>query len=342
MVSRWERLGRSLVSCALTAAAIAAAPAHAGTLIVSNRGDETIQLIDTATRQTIRTIAAGVGAHEFAVSPDGRTVVGSCYGSGPQHQIPDQRLVVLDLREPDAARLIDLGDNPRPNDLRFLPDGRSVAVTSEVRQRVLVVDVAAGQVTHEADLDHPAGHMLALSPDGRRAYVPSVLSGQVLVVDLAPGAEDAVVGSVMTAFGAEGVDLSPDGRWLWVASNKAQSVAVVDTTELEVVQTIPTQGYPFRVRFTPDGEQVLVALPALHAVRVFDAQTREHRGDVDLPNGQPTSIAVSADSERAYVVCGAIGKVAEIDLATLEVAHWFQTGPIPDAIAGTPARPAAG
>ena len=188
--------------------------------------------------------------------------------------------------------MIDLGDHPRPNDLRFHPDGRHVIVTSEVRQAVLVVDVVEGAVVREAKFNEPAGHMIATSPDGERAYVPCVMSGAVVEVNLAADADPVVMGSIETAAGAEGVDLSPDGRWLWVASNRSNSIAVIDTSTRSVVETLEVPGFPFRVRFTPDGTTVVVSCPMSNEVRLFDAATREERGVVALGEGTPTSIAI--------------------------------------------------
>ncbi|MEL6431609.1 MAG: hypothetical protein AAFR54_20735, partial [Planctomycetota bacterium] len=167
----------------LIAAAASAGVAHAQTVIVSNRGDETIQLYDVEKRETIATHDVGVGAHEFAVSPDGRTVVGACYGSGPMHKKPDNRLVVIDLDAPSEPRMVDLGDNPRPNDLAFIGADRLV-VTSEVEQRLLVLDTETWEIEREVPFDVPGGHMLAVSPDGKRAFVPSVPTGKVALVDL--------------------------------------------------------------------------------------------------------------------------------------------------------------
>ena len=187
----------------LTVLASTSSVATADTLVVSNRGDETVSIFDTKTHELVAQPNIEVGAHEFAVAPDGFTVVGSCYGSGPQHRDPDQRLVVFDLRSPEEARMIDLKDNPRPNDIRFVGE-KSVAVTSEVRQRVLVVDVENGSIERSIDHKHAAGHMLAAAPDGSRAYVSCVAPGSVVAVDLK--AEPKVAWKTTTAFGAEGID----------------------------------------------------------------------------------------------------------------------------------------
>jgi len=320
--------------CAAAVSVLVCAPVcFGGTLIVSNRGDETVQLIDTETGETVRTIEAGAGAHEFAVSSDGRWAVGSCYGSGPGHQTPDTRLMVLDLADLESGvRMIELGDHPRPNDMRFLPDGKTVAVTAEVSQSILLVDVVAGKVLHEAHFGEKAGHMMALSPDGGTAYVPCVVSGRTLAVDLSEGADPVVVGVAETAFGAEGVDLSPDGSELWVACNRSSKVFVIDAASMGVEATIEADGFPFRVRWTPDGEWVAIAHPMSDEVRFYDASEREAVWAAPMQGGQPTSLAVSSDGRFVYAVCGASSKIAEIDLKSREVSRWFATGLMPDGL----------
>lgn len=318
----------------LLALALISTTTRADTLIVSNRGDSTVRFFDTTSRAQVAEVDAGVGAHEFAVSPDGRIIVGSCYGSGPQHQLPDRRLLVLDLHALDEPRLIDLGDNPRPNDLRFLPDSDVVLVTSEVRAQVLEVDVSEGAIVERLPHGELGGHMLALSPDGTRVYVPCVGSGKVKVIDRAT---DAVVATIDTAHGAEGVDISPDGKRLWVACNRSSVIKIIDTDTHQVVQTIEADGFPFRVRCTPDGKSVVVSHPMANQVRIYNAADGAELARIPLEGGQPTSIALSPDGARAYIVCGAVSRIAEIDLNQRAVSHWYETGPGPDAIAVSPA-----
>lgn len=313
---------------------ILSSTAAADTLVVSNRGDSTVRIFDTTTRAQVSEVDVGVGAHEFAVSADGRIIVGSCYGSGPHHQLPDRRLLVIDLQALDAPRLIDLGDNPRPNDLRFLPDSDVVVVTSEVRSQILEVDISESAIVQRTPHGELGGHMLALSPDGARVYVPCVGSGKVKVIDRAT---DAVVATIDTAHGAEGVDISPDGKRLWVACNRSSVIKIIDTENHQVAQTIEADGFPFRVRCTPDGKAVVVSHPMANEVRIYDAADGAVLARIPLEGGQPTSLALSPDGARAFAVCGAISKVAEIDLRKRTVTHWYETGPGPDAIAVSPA-----
>ncbi len=87
------------------------------------------------------------------------------------------------------------------------------------------------------------------------------------------------------------------------------------------------------MRFAQGGKSVVVSHPMSNEVRVYNAADGAEIGRVKTPEGQPTSIAISGDGSRAFVVCGGTQKIAEIDLAKLEVAHWYETGPEPDAIA---------
>ena len=51
-----------------------------GTLIVINKSDATATFFSLKTGETIATLGTGVGPHEAAVSPDGKTAVASNYG----------------------------------------------------------------------------------------------------------------------------------------------------------------------------------------------------------------------------------------------------------------------
>ncbi len=314
-------------------ALIAGLSADADTILVSNRADETVGCYDLESGTLVRTIETGLGAHEFAVSPDGATLIGSCYGSGPNHQVPDRRLFTIDLRAPDRITVLDLGNHPRPNDLRFLPGGDRVVVTSEQRDRLLIVDLTSGRIEQEIPLRLGTGHMLAVSADGARAYVPNVASGAVAVIDLLV-TPPARIGSVASARGAEGVDVTPDGRWLWVACHQSSRIDVIDTASLEVAASIPADGHPFRVRCLPDGATVAVSHPGTGEVRLYDVATRVCRSRVAVGAG-PTSLAVSTDGARVYVVCAGSNEVVGIDVATASVVDRLATGSMPDALAIT-------
>ena len=59
--------------------AVAASPA--GTVVVANMGNNTATLIDVATKRVVATLPTGNGAHEVAVSHDGRWAVVSNFST---------------------------------------------------------------------------------------------------------------------------------------------------------------------------------------------------------------------------------------------------------------------
>ncbi len=103
---------------------------------------------------------------QFAISPDGRWMVGGGQMSGD--------LLVFDLsgEEPRVVRSIEVGGQPwHPS---WTPDGQSVWIPNQAANTVTVVDAEAWAVTDV--IEHPAliePHGSAVSPDGRTIFVSS-------------------------------------------------------------------------------------------------------------------------------------------------------------------------
>lgn len=69
------------------------APVAAGTLVVANKAEATVSLVDVASGEVVATLPTGAGPHEVAVSPDGRTALVADYGG----REPGRTLTVIDL-----------------------------------------------------------------------------------------------------------------------------------------------------------------------------------------------------------------------------------------------------
>lgn len=336
-------------------------PPRNGHIVVSTRADGSIVLIDPATFRVSHRELAPVGLHEIAASSDGRLVVGSAYGSGPRHQTPDQRLLVVTLPDldprtddaPSIGPMINLGAaNVRPNDLVFLPADTRLVCTSEIARTLLIVDidealnatpdpdtreVGAEAIASTIPIQARAGHMVAVSPNGARAFVPSVSDRTVTTVDLGSG---QILATTVAGDGAEGIAASPDGSTVWVSCHRAESLAIIDAATGHRTHTLDCPGYPFRVRFTPDATRVVVSCPGDNRVRIFDAASRVLVHTIEMGEGTlPTSIAVSPDGALAAVVCGSADAVSIIDLAEGQVLARVQVGAIPDGLAWAPAPP---
>jgi hypothetical protein len=326
----------------LTAAALAltlSAPAEP-VFIASTRADNKLIVFKAADLSEIKTIDAGLGAHEIGVSPDNRWAIGSAYGGpGKGHQPPDKRVAIVDLAAMKLHKTVDLGELRRPNDIAFLPGPAPEAIiTVEDLPHLVRLNAQTGDFT-TIKLEHKAGHMMALAPDGKTAFVSHVVPGSVSFVDLADG---VLSRSVNVAQGAEGIACSPDGKSLWVACNRAHRIFVIDTATGSVSREFACSGFPFRMRFSPDGRTVAVSLPAAGSIALFQASDPDKMQSVsvvekDAPGkpAAPTSIAFTPDGNALAAVCdaGQTQTLVRIDLTERKVTHRWQTDQTLDALA---------
>ena len=89
---------------------------------------------------------------------------------------------------------------------------------------------------------------------------------------------------------------------------------------------------PIRVGLTPEGQRLLATEPKAGVLRVYDFETREQAGEVEL-GGQPIGFVVNPKMNTVLVSLAQAGEVAEVDLAKLTVKRRLKTGPVPDGIA---------
>jgi YVTN family beta-propeller protein len=324
------------------AASSATAGALSGTVIVANMGDNTATLLDVASKRVVATLPTGNGAHEVAVSHDGRWAVVSNYGV---RGAPGNTLTVIDVPAASVTRTIDLGDFKRPHGSAFLPGDSVFVVTSEVSKAVVLVDFKQGTVLGSIPTNHPASHMLAMTADARRIYTSNVADGTVSELDV-PGRK--FVREFTVAPAVEGIAVTPGGEQVWVGSNQAKTVTIVDPATASTALTIAGFGMPYRLAVTPDGRTVVITDPPNAVVRIIDRATRKDRATVKIPadsvaataefpgSPSPEGVILSRDGRTAFVALQGRSRVAVIDIATATVTGYMPTGAGPDGIAYSP------
>jgi DNA-binding beta-propeller fold protein YncE len=319
-------------------------------LLVLEKDAATARLLDPTTGASVATWPTGPFPHEVVVSPDGRTAVVADYGA----EVPGSTLTVLDLPGRRVARTISLGRYRRPHGIVWLPGishSQAVAVTVEQDQAVLVVDVAAGTVVRAIATNERGTHMLALGATAPlQAYTANIGGGSVSQLDLAAG---TLVRTVRTGRGPEAIDVTPDGRELWVADRQLNVIGVRDARTLDSLATLPTGAFPNRLRFTPDGRTALVSNAAASTLSVYDVPTRALRGVVTFPldttrlrpspltaslgrGAVPLGVLVARDGRTAMVALAATGQIAVVDVAARRVLRLLDGGATPDGMAWVP------
>jgi len=126
--------------------------------------------------------------------------------------------------------------------------------------------------------------------------------------------------------------LSPDGAKLYVANLAMDSVAVIDTASMAVVDSIDVGGQPRAVAVSPDGTTVLVGNNRDDSVTLIRASDDAVLDTVTV-GGHPAGIAISADSARAFITNGNSASVSVLTIATRAVSAPIPVGQSPRGIA---------
>lgn len=311
-----------------TRAPQAATPA--AMLLVLNKTDNNMAIVDPASMQVIGRVPTGEGPHEVAVSADGRFAYVANYGT---QQVVGSSISVIDLRERREVRRADISPLGRPHGI--VEAGGKIYFTAETNRAIARYDPATNRVDWIMGTGQNGTHMLVVSADGRRIYTSNLGSASVTAIEFnATNPNQTRVTHITVGAQPEGIDLSPDGRELWVGHNGDGQISIIDTSTNTVRETIRAGEVPIRVRFTPDGRRVLVSDPKRTnpengEVIIFDAATRRELRRLQIGN-VPIGVVVSPDSRRAFVATSQANSVRVINLEDMSLAGSVETGRTPD------------
>jgi DNA-binding beta-propeller fold protein YncE len=298
-----------------------------GTLIVTNKTPSTATIIDVATGRALATLPTGQGPHEIALSPTGRTAVVTDYSGQP-----GKTLTVIDVPTMKVVRTIDLGDYRRPHGIWFLHGDSLVIVTSEQSRNVLTVNVAAGAIRTVIPTQSDGSHMVGIVRDRTRAYTGNIGSNTVSELDLRTG---QFVRRFEVPEQPEAINVTPDGKEVWVGSNKTGKISVIDPSTGTVTTAAEGFGWPYRVLYTPDLSMVLLPDLAKEELRFLDRASRRELSRISFPGGGPQGITITPDGRYVFESMSKQARVAIIDVRTRAVVGYLPAGETPDGIVYT-------
>jgi len=335
------RLSQAILSLGLllnfgTARNLTAAEAGSGTsqgfLLVANKGDHTLGIIDPVAGRQMATIAEdGVTGHEVVASPDGKRAFVPIYGNSGVGKVgTDGNLMrVISLRSRKIVGTLDFGHPVRPHCAVIGPKNGLLYVTTELSNSITVIDPDTLKIVGTIPTGQAESHMLAITSNGLRGYTANVGPGTVSVLDLEAKKVLAVIPISATT---QRISISPDDRWVFTSDQTKPQLAVIDTATNGVRTWVEMPGVGYGTAPTPDGRWLLVALPGINKVGVIDLQTMKVSRTLDVPRA-PQEMLVQPDGAKAYASCDASRKVAMIDLKSWEVEKLIDAGPGADGLA---------
>lgn len=298
-----------------------------GTLIVGNKGENSISFIDLDTGREVKRADTGPAPHEVAIAPDGKRAAVVAYGG--------ETIEIFDVASRKRVETIALAKGARPHGIVWLQDGRIVA-SAEGIDAIVVATPDPTWTVRSIPTGQKGSHMIAVSPDARFAYAANLGSGSVTQIDLVDG---RTIRSAAAGKGTEGIALSADGAEVWASARESDRVFVFDARSLAPRAEIAVGRFPLRIAITPDGAHAVTSNLADGSLSVIDVRTRRLVRTIRVLGGQgedQVTILFNADGSRVYAALTRINKIAEIDFATGEMLGMLSGGGQGDGLAIAP------
>jgi YVTN family beta-propeller protein len=365
---RWLKwTGEMCVLAALllgvAASALAQTPSPA--LLVLEKQDNAMAMVDPASMKIVARVPAGTDPHEIVASTDGRVAYISNYG-GTDSDL--HTISVVDLLAHKELPAIDLGALHSAHGLFYAGD--KLYFTVESNKAFGRYDPAAKGIDWVLGTGQDRTHMVYVFQDLQRVVTSNVNSATISIIEhvdgpsfgpppgagggpppppppgMPPGAGPRKtwhVTNVPAGRGCEGFDVSPDGKEIWAANAGDGTVTIIDVASKKATETMPisVKGAN-RLKFTPDGKLVLISglggRPGSNDgsgagnVEFVDAATHKEIKSLDLGGGSG-GILIVPDGSKAYVAVSQKNKVVAIDLKEFKVIGEIPTGKNPDGLA---------
>ena len=288
--------------CAGTVAEQATYPPRSPKAYVGNFKDNTLSVIDTTAKRVLSTIPIPPGPHGLVITPNGRWVYVSSDGAST--------VSVIDTATDKVVENIEVGKNP--HGLAVTPDGSLVLVAVYDTNSVAFVDSVTRRVVGSVAIGRP--HNIAMHPNGRVAYVGSQTPGKfsLAVVDI-PGR--AVTTSIALEKTPRGLEVTPDGRYLYLTQAGVDAVVALDTVTNKITAQIAVGVSPHYAIFTPNGRQGLTVVQGPSVLTVFNPETNVVQKNIPVGK-RPHWVAVSSDGATAFTTNEESNDVSIVDLTT--------------------------
>jgi YVTN family beta-propeller protein len=211
--------------------------------------------------------------------------------------------------------------------LALTPDGSTLYAPSIDGESVFVVDAATLE-QRDIILTNPIPDFSpfrgSISPDGSHLYIAS-WTRQPTAVSVIDTATQQVVGEIVAGqempcgSASWGLDISPDGKTLYVLSSDDRCVLIADVQSQKFVDSfnvpVSAGSWLAHIAVHPNGDKVYV-LDHAGDVYVIDLQTRDVLTTLSIADSC-TVLKLSPDGQRGYVICNSGFSILDLSTDTL-------------------------
>src|SRR5258708_27154055 len=138
-------------------------------LLVLNKDDANLAIVDPASGNVLGKVPVGQGPHELVVSSDGKYAFASNYGTGPA---PGRTISMIDVAAQKELRRIDVSPLSRPHGLAFV-NGR-LYFTAEADKKIARYDPATDKIDWQFETGQATTHMVLPAKDARTIFTSNI------------------------------------------------------------------------------------------------------------------------------------------------------------------------
>lgn len=228
---------------------------------------------------------------------------------------------VIDLQTNSLVRNVNVGNSP--HDLKISADQRFVYSTDTDSGTISVIDTETNALVNQIAT---ATNVHGIDLFNDTLYAGDVFGGKVLVIR-----DNNVIDTIEVGSGPEYMEVSPDGKILYVA-NLWSPISVVDLRENKIIKEIDSGKTPHGLSFTSDGSRLFIVNMKSDTLSVIDAKKHEVIKTTAVGKN-PEYVKLTPDERFVYVTNLGSDTVSVINARTLEIVDEIRVGDGPHGIA---------
>lgn len=242
---------------------------------------------------------------------------------------PDGKSVVLITAQPSYVCIADAGSFRIRKQTPLAETPASLDITDTMAviagatgNTVSRVSLGTGQLVGRTDLGSRCA-VVRFRNDGNSILAGMPDTKQIVTLDVNSG---AVVARLPLAFAPSRFSFNGDGGQMFVTGASDDTLAIVNTYQNEVDQTIVAGRTPYGMAVSVPRNLLLVTNPGSGDLTILDIETRRLSASVHI-GGNPGEVLLTPDDEYALVIGREAGDVSVVRLQTV-LDHSVKTKPL--------------
>jgi YVTN family beta-propeller protein len=246
------------------------------TLIVANATSNSLTFIDPATGVVRRTVTGILDPYHLRFSPDMRWFVTA---ANRLNHVDLYRWQGADAAEP--FQLVKRLDAPKtPSHLNIDSASTVVYASLQDSDELLAVDLATQKPRWKIKVGHQPADLF-LTTDDKTLLVGLTGDRFVEAYDVS-GAQPRLLKRLPTGEGAHAFRARGDGRHVFVSNRVANTISLIDTQTLTVVDRYPAPGGPDCMEMLADGRTLLVSSRWARKLTFIDLPSRKVTRQIEV------------------------------------------------------------